>query len=268
LTAAIYNEINPIGFDYQVLQMQNNIGNLNFIEAIFGVAHVQFELRDNREVQDSYLNQDMGKHGPAKHERWYPQARKNLGRFIVAEGTQTPIVAEGGSQYIIPAGSGNGGSDVDLTIDDSYTSRVFFLAKDPISTSPSQDKYDPTERNPEIKQPFSILLHCNLQKIFNLGIGLTNQEQVKLSFLYALNKNLKVIVSGMSENIDNFWKEFSITPEINGFGRYPFYTLRIEADCYFYAFPNNGSNVGFNPKQFYTKKSIIPNSVAGYGNVN
>ncbi len=237
MVASVYNETSPAGFDLQVSYIQNSLAKLTFIEAIFGVARLQCELRQDEITQDTYLIPDMGKKGTLKHERYYPQGRKL-------------------------------NSSVDLTIDDTYTSRIFFLAKDPISLNPNEDRYDWADQNPEIKQPFSILCHFNLQKIFNLNLGISNYEQLKLAVIYALNQVPKIILNSAEENIDNFWKEFSMTPEINGFGMYPFCCLRIDADAYYFAYPNNGE-IQFDPSTLYNSNtSITPNSNNGYATVN
>ena len=240
MIASIYNTTNPAGFDLKIQDVQVQLACLNCIEAIFGVARVQLDLQDDSETEDTYLIPDMGKKGTTKHERWYPQGRK-------------------------------GNSDIDLTIDDTYSSKIFFLVKDPISTSPAQDKWDWAGGNNEIKQPFSLLLHCNLSKIINANLQISNYEQIKLSVLYALSQCPKIIVNSLSENIESFWKEFSMTEAISGFGRHPFYCLRIEADAYYYAFPNNGSNIDYDPSINFNRSllnTITPNSDAGYANVN
>lgn len=237
MTPAIYNTPNPAGFDLKVLDFQNQLANLNFIEGIFGVAKVQLELRTNSQTEDTYLLQDMGKKGTTKHERWYPQAQK-LGGLV------------------------------DLSIDDSYSSRLFFLVKDPISTSPKEDEWNWGDANVELKQPFSIIFHCDMRKIANLGLGLDSTEKVKLSILYALSQCPKLTVESQSENMENVWKEFTLTPEINGFAIYPFYALRLDCYTFYYAFPNNGSLIDYDPSVNFTPQTSIPNSNVGYANVN
>ena len=233
----IYNETNPAGFDLVIAGIQAQIACLNFADQIFGVAHVENELRSNQTTEDTAFIQDMGKKGTMKHERWFPQARQN-------------------------------GSDADLTIGDEYISRCFFLVKDPISTSPREDSYDWGSQNPEIKQPFSLLFHCSMSKINNAIPSLTNYEQVKLSLLYALSKCPMLLVNSMVENIENFWKEFSITEEISGFGKYPFYCLRIECEIPYFAFPMNGRQEEYDPSVNYNEITPETNTTPDYVNVN
>lgn len=234
---AIYTTPNPAGFDLKLLEVQTQLASLNFMEAVFGQAHIQCELKLDSITEDKVFLPDLGKKGTLKHERWYPQGTKL-------------------------------GGNVDLTFSDSYASRIFFLAKDPISTSPTQDKWDWTSPNPEIKQPFSLILHCNIDKLNKLNLSVFDNEKVKLSILYALSQCPKIIVNSMSENIDNVWKEFSMSSEINGFDQPPFYALRVEADAYYYAFAMNGG-VAYDPSINYSPETTQqPNQDAGYANVN
>lgn len=237
MTSKVYNENNPVGFDFEVYQIQNQLAQLNLLEAIFGVCHLQVEYRDNLTTEDKYLLQDMGKKGTSKHERWFPQGRAN-------------------------------GSNIDLSIKDSYSSRVFFLAKDQIDTNPSEDEWGWPEGNPEIRQQFSIIIHCSLQKIQYLNIGITTQEQFKLQILRSLNQIPLLIVKGMSENITNVWKEFTMTPEINGFGLYPYYVLRLECEIPYYPLGINGGTYFTLPKFItgWVVCKIICNIVAGSPN--
>ena len=236
MTAAIYNEINPAGFDLQVAEIQSWLGKLSFIEAIFGVAKEQYELRRDNTTNDTFLNEDFL--GRKKWERYYPQGRKL-------------------------------GGDVDLSPDDTYTSRIFFLVKDNIKTNTNKDDWDWTEANIELCQPFSIIVQCNIDKVKIVEPTVDSSEKVKLGILYALNNCSFLKVISMSENLENVWKEFTLVPEINGFTRYPNYMLRLECEAWYYAFNNNGSTLGYDPSgTFDENKNITPNSNTGYPNVN
>ena len=236
MTSTIYNEVNPVGFDYQVLQIQQYIAALNLIQAIFPVAHVQCELRTNEVTEDTYLMPDMGKKGTMKHERWFPQSRQK-------------------------------GQNIDLTITDAYSSRIFFLAKDQIDPNPSQDRWDWTEQSLELKQSFAVILSFDIAKVNNLGLNFTG-EQVKLLVLGALYKVPQLICKGISENIDNVWKEFSMTQEINGFAQYPKFAIRFECEVYYYPYGVNGGNLSLLPKyvQSWVIKKIQVIIVAGTPN--
>ena len=237
-SCAIYNSDNPAGFDLQVLRIQQKLASLNFMEYIFGVAHVQVALSQDNITQDNYLIPDMGKKGVMKHERWYPQGKKR-------------------------------GEDIDLSFDDSYASRVFFMVKDPISASPSQSQYSWGDQSPEIRQPFSLICHFNIDKITNMNLDINSREQVKLSIIYALSQAPKIILNNMSENINNVFKEFSITPDVNGVTRDPYYCLRLECDAYYYALPMNGGTEEYQPSINYDSSiNITPNTDAGTANVN
>lgn len=214
MTSTIYSEDSPVGFDFQVLIIQNQLSLLNLIEAIYPISHLQVELRTDAVTEDNYLIPDYGKKGTMKHERWFPCTNNK----------------------------------VDLTFDDSYVSRVFFIAKDNINTNPEGDQWGFPEGSPEINQKFSILLHCSLEKIKNLNIGISNQEQIKTLIISSLIKVPKLMVTSMSENITNIWKEYSMTPEINGFGLFPFYCLRLECEINYYPLGVNGSQLNSLPR--------------------
>ena len=229
-TPQVYNIDIPVGFDIQVASMQAKLACINFVEALFGVCKVQYRIAREDEVANG-LYSDEGERGEKRYRIWYPQGRKK-------------------------------DMDIDLSPDDTYASRGFFLVKDPID---AQTKKDPSGfANPAVQlaQPFSFIFFCNLDML-----ELTSSEIIKNVILQAFNTMPKVNVVKIFENIDNVWNEFTINAQISNFTRYPFYTIRLDCICTYDALPVN--NIGtFNPMDYITNRVVIPNVEIGNANLN
>lgn len=195
----IYNENPCNGFDYQVSLIQERLALIPWLQASYGVAHIQRRYLSAEEVK--------AQRGTAKSEIVYPQGRANK-------------------------------TDVDLSFNDKFASRMFFLVRDSININPEQDRFEYPKDNITVSQPFSLILTASLTKL-----ELTSYERLKIDTLYVLNKCPNVKGLAMHENMDNVWREFTKTKEINGMCRYPNYCLRIDADCSYNVFPNNGEKI-------------------------
>lgn len=219
-TPAIYNVLNPVGFDLEIAAVQSRLACITWMEAVFGVAHIQARKQLNPETDKNDLI-------------YFPQARKLQ-------------------------------QDVDLTIDDSYASRCFFVVKDPINVSPDTDRQDWTTANIEIAQPFSLIFNCDLSKLET-----DNYEIVKTGVLYALNQCPKIVLGTCYEDIYNIWKGFTVTEQLLGFTKYPYYAMRVDGVLTYMAFPFNG-NGNFDPATLFdiNNLSIQPNTNPGYANTN
>lgn len=224
-TPLVFCPTNPIGFDSEILAVQMKLACITWMEAIYGIAHVEYRQKSDQ-LAVNYLNPEEGLRGRDKWTVNYPQGRAK-------------------------------DQDVDLSFDDSYASRLFFLVKDKINISPKTDPSEWTSPNVEIAQPFSLIFHANVQKL-----EIPNYEILKLGILDALNTCPKIQINTMSENMDNVWSEFTLTQQVNGVTRYPNYCLRVDAVLTYMAFPFNG-NGQFDPliySNFNNQFSIVPNS--------
>jgi len=218
----LYSNTNLVGFEAALLEVQKKICKLKWMEAVFGIAHSQYYLKDDG-MAKNFLNPEEGLRGRDKWTVYFPQCRNN-------------------------------GQDYDMSFSDSYASRVFFLCNDPISVSPKTDTYDWADEEVAISQPFSLIFFGNVDKIEALST-----EQLKVDLLYALNQCPTVLATGMSENLDNVWRGFTITQQITSFTRYPYYCLRIECTLNYMAFPFNG-NGQYNPQNnFDQSRDYTPN---------
>jgi hypothetical protein len=206
----IYNQIAPIGIDNEIYRIQNLFSKLPWLEACFGSARIQRRLLSEGEATKM---ESLGYRGTKKYELYYPQGIKNQ------VGVESSII------------------DQDLTFDDSYASRIFFLTNDMINPNPTTDNWDWITPNIEIGQKISIILHCNLN-----SLEIDSSEQVKIDTMYILNNCQKIKGLSISESMEDVWKEFTLTPEINGCTRYPFYCLRVDFLLTYMMFPVNGEN--------------------------
>jgi hypothetical protein len=198
----IYTLQEPVGFDLEVLSIQNLLAKVGWLEAAFGVAHVQKRMINADEASQSQ--------GQGERQVLYPQSMK-------------------------------GDIDEDLTFNDNYASRVFFLTRDDIQVSPKTDVWNWVNNNVEIAQPFSLILHCNIN-----SLEVNSTEKIKLDILRQLINCPKVTGVEMFEDMKNVWREFTITNELNGLTRRPNYCLRVDAILTYLAFPYNGEDK-YNP---------------------
>lgn len=224
-TPIIYNIANPIGFDAEVYTVQTKLARIPWLQAIFGLAHVQ---KRHKSEGESESMQKIGYRGSARYEHYYPQ----------------------GIKYGVGATTG---PDEDLSFDDAYASRIFFLSGDKIDLNPKVDGWNWVEQNVLIAQNFSLILHCNQSQL-----QISSYEQIKTDILYALGQCPKIVATAAWENMDNVWREFTITPEINGCTRYPNYCLRIDLICTYLAFPYNGA------PGYYPSTEVMPRTVVGW----
>ncbi len=231
-TPAIYNFANPIGFDRQIAQIQAKLARITWMEAIFGRANVQWRLLSD-EMATNYLKPAEGLKGRDKYTVYYPQGRKL-------------------------------NSDIDLSFDDTYSSRGFFYVKDNINISPKTDNQDWTSSNIEVAQPFSFIFSCNLNKL-----EIESSEQVKSMILYELGNCPQVVLSKIYEHLDDVWNDFTVTQQMSSVTKYPFYCLRVDGICTYMAFPFNGNDY-FDPatNENPANESIVPNTDPGYANLN
>lgn len=207
-TPQIYNNSKElIGFDLEVYSIQQKLAQISWLQAIFGVAHVQ---KRQLSEEESVLMTRSGLRGTARYNITYPQGSKN-------------------------------GIDEDLSFNDTYASRIFFLTKDDINITPKVNPWNWVDNNVDISQPFAIILHANLK-----SLQINSYEQLKLDVLYALNECPKYQGLTMYEDMSNVWKEFDITPNMNGITRHPYYCLRIDGLLNYVAFGYNGE-LRFNP---------------------
>ena len=216
-TPTIYKNDTLIGFDLEVYSLQVALARIDWLQAIFAVAHIQ---KRTKSEEESISTRSEGRTGTKRFDAYYPQGNFN-------------------------------GKSFDLSFDDSYASRAFFLIKKDTDITPKTDTWNWVEDNVEIAQPFSVILHCNLQKL-----ELSSQEQIKTDFLYALSNCPKVTGLSMDEDMTEVWKEFTITPEINGITRYPNYCVRFDGILTYLAFPYNGE-IKYNPSQDVQVRSVI-----------
>lgn len=230
---AIYNETNPIGIDFELLDVQRRLACITWIESIFGRSKNQSRLKtDNIAVNN--LQPDEGFRGDEKYKLYYPQGRKLDG-------------------------------DIDLSPDDSFASRCFFVCKDPINSSPKTDGQDWTSYNVEISQPMSLIFFGNLSKL-----ELQSSEAIKNCLFYELNQCPKIVSGTCYENIENIWKEWTITQQINSFTRFPYYSIRIDFVLIYMAFPFNGRTDMLDPSTYENLDGleIQPNVNSGTANNN
>ena len=96
------------------------------------------------------------------------------------------------------------------------------------------NRWDWTADVVDIAQPFSLIFHCNLNSMEH-----PSSEYLKNSILSALQKCPKIICTNLFEDMGSVWKEFTITPALNGITRYPNYCLRIDGICTYTAYPYN-----------------------------
>lgn len=224
-TPTIYNIPNPIGFDAEVYTIQTKLARIPWLQAIFAVAHVQ---RRYKSEEESTSMKNIGFRGSLRYEHLYPQGLK------YGQSSKDP-------------------ADEDLSFNDNYASRIFFLSCDDIDINPKVDGWNWVEQNILIAHKFSIILHCNQN-----SLQITSREQLKTDILYALGKCPKISGIRVFEDMENVWKEFTITPEINGCTRYPNYCLRVDMVCTYLAFPYNAA-LGY-----YPSSEVIPRSVIGW----
>lgn len=208
-TTQVYYPENPVGFEYELQAVQNNIARLVWMEKIYPVAKVQSRYV-RKEDSNTPLNPTLGTSGLGKYNDYFPQGRAN-------------------------------GSDVDLSFNSADASRCFFLIGDKINVSPKTDTWRWEDNNVEITQHFSLIFSCNLNKL-----EIDSSEIVKTGILYELNKCRKLSVTLMYENAEDVWKEFTKTREIGSITRFPNYCLRLECALTYMAFPFNG-NSQYNP---------------------
>lgn len=204
-TSSISNPINAFGFDLEVGTMQMYFSQLGFIEKIFGNTVIQKRVKSE---EDSLTSFNEGNRGTSRYDTWYPQG------FSFGE--------DGGS------------IDQDLTFDDSYASRIFFLLREDNNVNMKISNWDWTDSLIQVQQPFSIIFHCNLD-----SLEFRSSEFIKASLLAALGKCPKIVAHKTFETIENVWKEYTITPEMTGVTRYPNYCLRIDAICTYVPFDYN-----------------------------
>ncbi len=202
---SVNNISNPIGFDLEIDTIQSKLAELGWIEFIFGVAHVQKRTKSEEESLTSFKE---GYRGTERYNLLYPQGRKygTLGDAI----------------------------DVDLSFDDSYASRIFFIVTDKDNLNAKVDPWNWTVPSLGISKPFSLILHCNLNSLEQ-----QSSERLKTDILTALNNCPKIIATEIFEDMDKVWSEFTITPELNGITRYPNYCLRVNLICNYLAKPYN-----------------------------
>lgn len=154
--------------------------------------------------------------------------------------------------------------DIDLSFDDSYASRCFFVAKDPINVNTRTDDWDWTEGNVEIAHPFAFIFHCNLQ-----SLEIDSSEAIKTAILNSLDMCPKVKMTQAFEDIGGVWNGFTITDDMKGMTRYPNYCLRVDGVVTYMNYPFNG-NSQFNPSVYdnAANESILPNINPGLPNIN
>ncbi len=196
---------NLSGLDFEIYTIQSYLCQLPFLEQCFGLAHIQQRIKSESE---SITTEREGYRGTARYVSYYPQG--------------------------IDYGIGGLGTDVDLTFDDKYASRVFFINQDKADTNIKVDKWDWTSREVLIEQPVGLIFHCNLQ-----SLEISSSEYIKTQILQELMNCPKVVGTRIFEDMQSVWKEFTITPEMNGITRYPNYCLRIDLLITYLAFPYN-----------------------------
>lgn len=210
-TTKVYYPYTPIGFEYELVSVQDTIARLVWLEELYGVAHLQSRYTRQEETNTA-LNPTMGLSGVNRLNEYFPQGRAN-------------------------------GSDVDLSFDDTKASRAFFfIGKDLINVTPKTDPQGFTHDNVEIAQPFSLILTANLDKL-----EIASYEVLKTGLLYELNRCRRLSIVSMCEGFDDVWKEFTVTHRMGSITRFPNYCLRIECVLTYMAFPFNG-NDQYNPK--------------------
>ena len=232
-TPTIYNEDNPIGFAFALIEVQKKLARCTLLEYIYGVAHQQYRLRSEKQTEN-YLQPKEGSSIAEKYRIYYPQGRKL-------------------------------GQDIDLSFNDACASSGFFMAKDPIDVNPNKDRWDWTDTNVKIAQPFSFIFFCNLQKL-----EVATYEEVKTALLYFFNQMPTVVITSMSENLESIWKEFTTTQQIFSFARLPYYCLRLEGVLTYNAFPFNG-NSQFDPSIYdnpANEQDVQINANPGLANTN
>jgi hypothetical protein len=219
----IYNQVSPIGFDFQVYLVQLQFSRLSWLEGCFGIAHRQKRILSEGEAK---TREEQGFRGSQKYQVWYPQGFKNQ------VGVTSSII------------------DQDLSFDDSYASRIFFLMLES-NINPKADPYNPVELGISIDQKCSMILHCNLD-----ALEIPTSEQIKTDILYIFNSIYKIKGLEICESIEEVWKEFDITVGINGVTRYPNYCLRVDFILTYEAFPVNGG-VGYDPATNISTRFIL-----------
>lgn len=190
----ISNIPNPVGLDLEIGTLQFYLAQLGWIEKVYGIAHSQKRTKSEGE---SVTTEREGLRGTARFDLYYPQ----------------------GFDY----GSYGGGIETDLSFNDSYSSRVFFLNTEDAQTNTKVDKWDTWGKGVQIEQPVALIFHCNLN-----SLQASSTEYLKNSILSALIQCPKFIGEKMFEDMQSVWKEFTITPELNGITRFPNYCLRID----------------------------------------
>lgn len=220
------------GLDYELLQVQQKLARITWMEAIFGRAILQWRIQDD-EMAQNYLKPAEGMRGRDKYTVYFPQSRKNE-------------------------------QDIDLSFDDTYASRVFFYIKNQGDVSPKADDWDWTEDNVEIAQPFTMIFSGNLNKL-----EIESSEIVKTCLLYELNNCPKIVVNRIFEQTEDVWSDFTITQQIQSLTKFPYYCIRFDGVVTYMSFPFNG-NSQFDPKVYddSTKEATQPNINPGYPNIN
>jgi hypothetical protein len=209
----VYNQINPIGFDLEIYLIQRQLQRICWLEACFGVAHRQKRILSEGEAK---TREEQGFRGSQKYQVWYPQGFKNQ------IGVASTII------------------DQDLSFDDSYASRIFFLMRE-TNINPKSAPYNWTDLDVTVAQSCSLILHCNLD-----ALEVATSEQIKTDILWVLNSCSRIVGLEICESIEEVWKEFDLTIGINGVTRYPNYCLRVDMIITYPAFPENG-RAGYDP---------------------
>lgn len=230
-TPAIYNSDNPIGLDWEILRIQKWLANLNFLQAIFGLANVSFRISDDNQIENMY-NRREGLSMEGKYRRFFPQGKKL-------------------------------GQDIDLSFDDTYCSKIFFLLKDPTNTNPSTDRWTFADNSVPANAPIALFFSCNLEKL-----AIQDKEKIKIAIIYALSKLPRIYVKTIEENIDNIWKEFTISQQMMSFCKPPYYNLRIEFVLQYEIIRINGDTAQYEPSELITLTDIAQNENVGNPNLN